>query len=369
MSEPGFLPPIKLKPHKKVERNEISSVLITMPALGVEGKVFKWFKNVGDSISFGEPLLEVTSEIGDTEISSPVAGTVIAIDVPVNTLAPVGTRLSLIARLGFEETARNEEKERVASLEAKIKLAAGIEAEVERARAEIEHKRFISQIEGISAKLSEVVTNEVLTAALQNSVNKLSRPIESIPLGGIAPLRESKTISSSSLSPVILDSNTQGNTIDPDVSSDADIPVSKCEEMPLTVERISQKKAILTEKHVINGKGCQEDTDTERDTHRKQKMKVDRKMALKRLQDHEQEIKRRKEAEEEVKRQEIAAAKNRRKEKKKQLKQQEERLRKRLDLLAKIKEGKKIRAGECVPTNSIRECCIHFVRMFHFCIN
>jgi 2-oxoglutarate dehydrogenase E2 component (dihydrolipoamide succinyltransferase) len=70
-----------------------------MPALGEsvsEGTVTRWLKNVGDSVAVDEALLEVSTDKVDTEIPSPVAGTLLAIDVAVDTTVPVGARLALI---------------------------------------------------------------------------------------------------------------------------------------------------------------------------------------------------------------------------------------------------------------------------------
>jgi pyruvate dehydrogenase E2 component (dihydrolipoamide acetyltransferase) len=76
-----------------------SGTVITMPALGEsvsEGTVTRWLKNVGDSVAVDEALLEVSTDKVDTEIPSPVAGTLLAIDVAVDTTVPVGARLGLI---------------------------------------------------------------------------------------------------------------------------------------------------------------------------------------------------------------------------------------------------------------------------------
>jgi 2-oxoglutarate dehydrogenase E2 component (dihydrolipoamide succinyltransferase) len=73
--------------------------VITMPALGEsvsEGTVTRWLKNVGDSVAVDEALLEVSTDKVDTEIPSPVAGILLAIDVSVDTTVPVGARLGLI---------------------------------------------------------------------------------------------------------------------------------------------------------------------------------------------------------------------------------------------------------------------------------
>jgi pyruvate dehydrogenase E2 component (dihydrolipoamide acetyltransferase) len=80
-----------------------SGTIITMPALGEsvsEGTVTRWLKNVGDSVAVDEALLEVSTDKVDTEIPSPVAGTLIAIDVPVDSTVPVGARLAVIGTAG-----------------------------------------------------------------------------------------------------------------------------------------------------------------------------------------------------------------------------------------------------------------------------
>jgi len=76
-----------------------AGAVITMPALGEsvsEGTVTRWLKNVGDSVAVDEALLEVSTDKVDTEIPSPVAGTLLAIDVAVDTTVAVGARLGLI---------------------------------------------------------------------------------------------------------------------------------------------------------------------------------------------------------------------------------------------------------------------------------
>ena len=73
---------------------------VQMPALGesvTEGTVTRWLKNEGDSIKVDEPLLEVSTDKVDTEIPSPVAGVLTAIDVPVDTTVAVGARLGMIS--------------------------------------------------------------------------------------------------------------------------------------------------------------------------------------------------------------------------------------------------------------------------------
>ena len=76
-----------------------AGTVISMPALGEsvsEGTVTRWLKNVGDSVAVDEALLEVSTDKVDTEIPSPVAGVVLAIEVAIDTTVPVGARLAVI---------------------------------------------------------------------------------------------------------------------------------------------------------------------------------------------------------------------------------------------------------------------------------
>jgi 2-oxoglutarate dehydrogenase E2 component (dihydrolipoamide succinyltransferase) len=72
---------------------------VTMPALGesvTEGTVTRWLKNVGDLVAVDEPLLEVSTDKVDTEIPSPVAGTLQEILVAEDETVPVGTDLAVV---------------------------------------------------------------------------------------------------------------------------------------------------------------------------------------------------------------------------------------------------------------------------------
>ncbi|MFL5790887.1 MAG: 2-oxoglutarate dehydrogenase, E2 component, dihydrolipoamide succinyltransferase [Actinomycetota bacterium] len=67
---------------------------IQMPQLGetiVEGTILKWLKNEGDQVKADEPLFEISTDKVDTEVPSPVAGTVTKLLVAEGTTVPVGT--------------------------------------------------------------------------------------------------------------------------------------------------------------------------------------------------------------------------------------------------------------------------------------
>jgi 2-oxoglutarate dehydrogenase E2 component (dihydrolipoamide succinyltransferase) len=76
-----------------------NATALTLPALGesvTEGTVTRWLKNVGDAVAVDEPLLEVSTDKVDTEIPSPVAGTLLEIKVAEDETVEVGAELALI---------------------------------------------------------------------------------------------------------------------------------------------------------------------------------------------------------------------------------------------------------------------------------
>src|SRR5690625_6047862 len=89
---------------------------VLMPALGesvTEGTVTQWLKQVGDTVEVDEPLLEVSTDKVDTEIPSPVAGTVQEIRVQEDETVDVGTVLAVVgsgdaAPAAQEEPAQEE---------------------------------------------------------------------------------------------------------------------------------------------------------------------------------------------------------------------------------------------------------------------
>ncbi|MDN6536623.1 MAG: 2-oxoglutarate dehydrogenase, E2 component, dihydrolipoamide succinyltransferase [Corynebacterium variabile] len=73
---------------------------VKMPELGesvTEGTVTNWLKKVGDTVDVDEPLLEVSTDKVDTEVPSPVAGTLVEILADEDDTVDVG---AVIARIG-----------------------------------------------------------------------------------------------------------------------------------------------------------------------------------------------------------------------------------------------------------------------------
>ena len=76
---------------------------ITLPQLGetvTEGTITRWFKKVGDTIAADEPLFEVSTDKVDTEVPSPVAGTLTEIRVAEGETVAVGTVIAVVGAAG-----------------------------------------------------------------------------------------------------------------------------------------------------------------------------------------------------------------------------------------------------------------------------
>ena len=75
------------------------AVNVTMPQLGEsvsEGTITRWLKNVGDTVSADEPLLEVSTDKVDTEIPSPASGVLLSIAAGEDETVLVGAVLAVI---------------------------------------------------------------------------------------------------------------------------------------------------------------------------------------------------------------------------------------------------------------------------------
>ena len=100
---PPPAPAVAAAPATPVAAATSAGTIVTMPALGesvTEGTVTRWLKNVGDQVAVDEALLEVSTDKVDTEIPSPASGTLVSIDVAVDSTVPVGARLAVIGGSG-----------------------------------------------------------------------------------------------------------------------------------------------------------------------------------------------------------------------------------------------------------------------------
>ena len=99
-------PPPAPKPEPVIEKPVVapaasgSTVNVVLPALGesvTEGTITRWLKNVGDSVSIDEAIVEISTDKVDTELPSPAAGVITEIKVAQDQVAAVGAVLAVIS--------------------------------------------------------------------------------------------------------------------------------------------------------------------------------------------------------------------------------------------------------------------------------
>ncbi|MDW5612848.1 2-oxoglutarate dehydrogenase, E2 component, dihydrolipoamide succinyltransferase [Mycolicibacterium vanbaalenii] len=98
-------PEPEAKPKAKPAQSSGSATPVLMPELGesvTEGTVTRWLKKIGDSVDVDEPLVEVSTDKVDTEIPSPVAGTLLSITAEEDDTVEVGGELAKIGDAGAE---------------------------------------------------------------------------------------------------------------------------------------------------------------------------------------------------------------------------------------------------------------------------
>ena len=89
------------------------STEVVMPQMGesiTEGTVSKWLKAVGDTIEKDEPLLEISTDKVDAEVPSPVAGTLLAINVNEGETVEVGAVVGLVGAEGGSTVPSSESR-------------------------------------------------------------------------------------------------------------------------------------------------------------------------------------------------------------------------------------------------------------------
>ncbi|WP_102142644.1 2-oxoglutarate dehydrogenase, E2 component, dihydrolipoamide succinyltransferase [Mycobacterium hubeiense] len=104
--EPAAQPEPEPQPQAAPAASGGKSTPVLMPELGesvTEGTVTRWLKKVGDTVEVDEPLVEVSTDKVDTEIPSPVAGTLLSITAEEDDTVAVGGELAKIGEPGAAE--------------------------------------------------------------------------------------------------------------------------------------------------------------------------------------------------------------------------------------------------------------------------
>ena len=80
---------------------------VIMPALGMAqetGTLLRWFKSAGDSVTKGEPLMEVETDKAAVEIEAPASGILASVTAQIGDVIPVGQRIALILAPGESDS-------------------------------------------------------------------------------------------------------------------------------------------------------------------------------------------------------------------------------------------------------------------------
>jgi pyruvate dehydrogenase E2 component (dihydrolipoamide acetyltransferase) len=83
---------------------------VIMPALELAqetGKILKWLKSPGDTVSKGEPIVEIETDKVTVEIEAPASGTLGEVTARAGDVVPVGTAIASIAAPGEAGAARS----------------------------------------------------------------------------------------------------------------------------------------------------------------------------------------------------------------------------------------------------------------------
>jgi 2-oxoglutarate dehydrogenase E2 component (dihydrolipoamide succinyltransferase) len=97
--DPVPVAPVVASPVAPTSTNS-ATVNVLLPALGesvTEGTITRWLKNVGDSVSLDEAIVEISTDKVDTELPSPAAGVIAEIKVAQDQVAAVGAVLAVIS--------------------------------------------------------------------------------------------------------------------------------------------------------------------------------------------------------------------------------------------------------------------------------
>ncbi|MCK7636603.1 2-oxoglutarate dehydrogenase, E2 component, dihydrolipoamide succinyltransferase [Corynebacterium pygosceleis] len=97
---------------------------VEMPELGesvTEGTITRWLKSVGDTVEVDEALLEVSTDKVDTEVPSPVAGTIVEILAEEDDTVDVGAVIVRIGDGSAKSSPKKEEKPKQEKPEAEEK--------------------------------------------------------------------------------------------------------------------------------------------------------------------------------------------------------------------------------------------------------
>ena len=235
------------KPAKKASGDATD---VEMPELGesvTEGTITTWLKEVGDEVEVDEPLLEVSTDKVDTEIPSPVAGTLIEILAEEDDTVEVG---DVIARIGdADAAAASDDADESEAEEPAEEKAEPKEEPKEEKKAEPKKKSSGAGTKVEMPELGESVTEGTITTWLKSvgdmvevdepllevSTDKVDTEIPSPVEGTILEIlaEEDDTVEVGDVIVIIGDADAAVEEDDADEAEEAEAPAEeKAEEKP-----------------------------------------------------------------------------------------------------------------------------------------
>ncbi|HIY65083.1 MAG TPA: hypothetical protein H9830_02250, partial [Candidatus Agrococcus pullicola] len=118
---------------------------ITLPELGesvTEGTITRWLKQVGDTVEVDEPIVEISTDKVDTEIPSPVAGTLTEILADEDDEVEVG---AVIARVGEPSEGSDQDESAPAESADTAEASEAEKPEAEESEAEVSEAEEVAE--------------------------------------------------------------------------------------------------------------------------------------------------------------------------------------------------------------------------------
>ena len=145
---------------------------VVLPELGesvTEGTITRWLKSVGDSVEVDEPLLEISTDKVDTEVPSPVAGTVLELLAGEDDTVEVG---SVLARVGSGTPAASAPAEKTPAPQAAEDKPAQEAPAQEESASQAESQPSASAEASSSGDASDVVLPELGESVTEGTITR-----------------------------------------------------------------------------------------------------------------------------------------------------------------------------------------------------
>ncbi len=138
----------------------MSQFELKMPKMGEsveQATITRWFVKEGDTVEEDDALLEIATDKVDSEIPSPVAGTVVKVLYRQDDVVPVGTIIALIGMGGDAEVPVQTAKEEMPVAHATEPLSAKVEEQT----SDVQPTRFYSPLVKSIAKQEKISVQEL----------------------------------------------------------------------------------------------------------------------------------------------------------------------------------------------------------------